>query len=185
MTAPAKQYGVIYADPPWRFEPWSRKTGLGRSADNHYPTMTLDEIKALPIPAAKNCALLLWALGCMKPQALEVMSAWGFEYKAECIWVKKSIGLGFWWRSQHESLLLGTRGKVRAPERAKRWPSVIVAPRGRHSEKPAIFAEMIEQMFPTVPKLEMFARAPREGWDVWGNEVDGDVDPPAARAIII
>ena len=76
-------FGVIYADPPWRFEPYTRDTGMDRAADNHYPTMTLDEIKALDVPsiAAEDCVLFLWATAPMLPQALEVMTAWGFTYK--------------------------------------------------------------------------------------------------------
>jgi N6-adenosine-specific RNA methylase IME4 len=166
-----KLYGVIYADPPWRFEPYSRITGMNRAADNHYPTMTLDAIKALRIPAAKNCVLFLWATVPMLPQALEVMTAWGFTYKSAWFWKKHCDGTGYWGRSRIEILLIGRRGNMPAPALGEQPPQVIEAPRGRHSEKPAIFAAIIEKLYPNVPKLEMFARSARNGWSVWGNEI--------------
>jgi N6-adenosine-specific RNA methylase IME4 len=88
LALPTKQYGVIYADPPWRFEPYSRLTGMDRAADNHYPTMTLEEIKALPVPAAKDCVLFLWSTVPMLPSALATMWAWGFVYKSALFWDK-------------------------------------------------------------------------------------------------
>jgi N6-adenosine-specific RNA methylase IME4 len=166
-------YDVLYADPPWRFEPYSRVTGMDRAADNHYVTMDLAAIKALKVPAAKDCALLLWSTAPMLLQAVAVMAAWGFQYRSKCVWVKPSIGTGYWWRNQHETLLLGVKGKMRAPAPGMRFPSVIYAPRHRHSEKPVAFAEMIEAMFPNITKLEMFARgAARAGWDAWGAEAE-------------
>jgi len=109
---PQRRYGVILADPEWRFEPYSRETGLDRSADNHYPTSPLDVIKARDVPsiAADDCALFLWATVPMLPQALEVMAAWGFHYVSSAVWVKDHIGTGYWFRIRHEILLAGTRG---------------------------------------------------------------------------
>jgi N6-adenosine-specific RNA methylase IME4 len=167
----AKLYGVILADPPWRFEPYSQVSGMDRSADNHYSTLTLDDIKALPVPAADNCVLFMWATVPMLPQALDVMQAWGFAYKSHCVWVKDGVGTGYWFRNQHEMLLVGTRGSVPAPAPGEQYASVIEAPRGRHSAKPPAFAEMIEELFPHTPAIELFARAPCLGWDTWGNEV--------------
>jgi hypothetical protein len=106
-TAPL--YGVIFADPPWRFEPYSRITGMDRAADNHYVTMALDEIKALPVPAAPDCVLFLCATALMLPQALETMAAWGFSYRTHLVWVKDRVGTGYWARNKHELLLIGTR----------------------------------------------------------------------------
>jgi N6-adenosine-specific RNA methylase IME4 len=163
-------YGVIYADPPWRFEPYSRITGMDRAADNHYPTMTLEAIKQLRVPAAEDAVLFLWATAPMQPEAFEVMAAWGFTYRSQFIWLKPVAGTGYWNRNRHEHLLVGTRGDVPAPAPGEQFDSVISAPSGRHSEKPPAFAEMIEEMFPSLPRLEMFARGPRPGWDVWGNE---------------
>jgi N6-adenosine-specific RNA methylase IME4 len=167
-TAPL--YGVIFADPPWRFEPRSRITGMDRAADNHYGTMPLHEIMALPIPAARDCVLFLCATAPMLPQALEVMAAWGFAYRTHIVWVKDRIGTGYWVRSKHELLLIGTRGDVPAPAPGDQPLSVVFAPVTRHSSKPAAFAELIGRMFPNVPKLEMFARTHRDGWDMWGDE---------------
>jgi N6-adenosine-specific RNA methylase IME4 len=168
----AKKYGVLYADLPLRFEPWSRETGMDRAADNHYPTMTDEELHAWAreLPAAENCALFLWRTGAMAHIVHKIMDAAGFRYRAECVWVKDKTGTGYWFRSKHEVLMLGVRGNVPAPAPGTQFPSVIDAPVGLHSEKPDEFAEMIERMFPNVPKLEMFARHPRLGWDVWGNE---------------
>jgi N6-adenosine-specific RNA methylase IME4 len=164
-------YRVIYADPPWRFEPYSRETGMDRAADNS--TMSLGEIKAIRVPAAPASVLFLWATQPMLPQALDVMQAWGFSYRSHWIWEKDRIGLGYWSRNVHELLLIGTRGDVPAPLPGAQLESIIQAPRGVHSEKPEVFARIIEQMFPSMPKLEMFARGQRPGWDVWGNESPG------------
>jgi N6-adenosine-specific RNA methylase IME4 len=167
----SKLYAVIYADPPWRFEPWSRETGMDRAADNHYPTEDLDKIKATIVPAAEDAVLFLWATAPMLPQALEVMNAWGFTYRSNCIWDKEVAGTGYWFRSQHEQLLVGTKGNIPAPDPSQVYSSIIRTKRTDHSRKPPDFAEIIETLFPTAPRLEMFAREQRLGWDVWGNEV--------------
>lgn len=170
-----RRYGVLYADPPWRFEPWSRDSGLDRSADNHYPTLTFEAIAALAVPAAPDAALFLWTTVPCAELGFKLMSAWQFEYRSQFIWSKDRLGTGYWNRNRHEILLLGIRGKVPAPAPGDQPPSVIEAPVGRHSEKPAIFAEIIETMFPTLPRLEMFARGvPRRGWDTWGADIDDE-----------
>ncbi len=171
-----KVYGVIYADPCWRFEPYSRDTGMDRSADNHYPTMPTDQIAAINVPAADDCVLFLWATAPMLPDALRVMEAWGFTYKTNLVWAKDRIGTGYWARSKHELLLIGTKGSIPAPSPGDQPPSVIEARVTEHSAKPNHFAEIIEEMFPNLPALEMFAREPRLGWDVWGNEVEEPVE---------
>ena len=172
LAANTKLYNVIYADPPWRFEAYSEETGMDRSADNHYPTMSIDDIKGLAIPAADDAVLYLWATVPMLPEALDVMSAWGFTYKSHIAWVKDKIGTGYWTRNKHELLLIGTRGKIPAPMMGTQPPSAMAVDLLAHSEKPPIFAMMIEHLFPTVPKLEMFCRSARPGWDVMGNEAD-------------
>jgi N6-adenosine-specific RNA methylase IME4 len=172
LAANTKLYNVIYADPPWRFEAYSEETGMDRSADNHYPTMSIDEIKELTVPAADDAVLYLWATVPMLPEALAVMSAWGFTYKSHIAWVKDKIGTGYWTRNKHELLLIGTRGKIPAPMMGTQPPSAMAVDLLAHSEKPPIFAMMIEHLFPTVPKLEMFCRSARPGWDVMGNEAD-------------
>lgn len=172
---PDKKYGVILADPEWRFEPWSRETGMDRAADNHYPTSCTEVIAARDVPsiAADDCVLFLWATAPMLPQALVVMSAWGFDYKSQYVWFKDKAGTGYWNRNQHELLLIGRRGNVPAPSMGTQWLSVQVRAAGPHSAKPECFLEMIEQYFPTLPKIELNRRGPaRPGWDAWGNEAE-------------
>ena len=148
---------------------------LDRAADNHYPTMTLDEIKALDVPsiAADDCVLFLWATQPMLTQALEVMAAWGFTHVTQVIWDKDVDGHGYWFINRHEILLVGTRGKIPAPAPGTQWQSIIKAPVGKHSAKPEIFHQLIEEYFPNLPKIELFARGKaRPGWDAWGAEAE-------------
>jgi MT-A70 len=107
-------YGVIYADPPWKFVVRA-ETGLDHCADGHYPCMSIDQIKRLPIPAADDCVLFLWGTVPMLPQVLAVMEAWGFTYKSLMTWIKDREGTGYWIRNRVELLLIGTRGNVPAP----------------------------------------------------------------------
>jgi len=176
---PEKRYGVIYADPEWRFEVYSRDTGMDRAADNHYPTSSTEAICERPVAdiAADDCVLFLWATVPMLPDALRVMDAWDFQYKSHCVWAKDRIGTGYWFRNQHEILLVGTRGNVPAPAMGTQVESLIDAPVGRHSEKPDQFYELIERYFPNLPKIELNARAVRPGWDAWGYEAP---EQPAA-----
>lgn len=167
-------YGVIYADPPWKYETFS-ENGMDRSADNHYPTMSMFDMLALDVPAADDCVMFMWATVPMLPEALDLLSTWGFDYKSHICWIKDRQGTGYWTRNKHELLLIATKGNVPAPAMGTQPPSVIELPLGRHSEKPAFFADMISTLYPTTPKLEMFARVGRVGWDVIGNEApDGD-----------
>ena len=111
----------------------------------------------------------------MLPDALAVMAAWGFEYKSHFIWIKDKAGTGYWNRNMHELLLVGTKGHVPAPEMGTQWPSVIDSEVLRHSQKPSVFAEVIESHYPNLPKLEMNARGKgRPGWSVWGLEAEGE-----------
>jgi len=177
LRLPAKRYGVIVADPEWRFEPWSRASGMDRAADNHYSTSPTDIIAAREVPsiAADDCALFLWATAPMLPQALAVMEAWGFDYKTHLIWQKlrsgDARGTGYWATGEHELLLIGTRGQIPSPATAM-CASLIGAPwQGRHSAKPEIFLQIIEREFPTLPKIELNRRGPaRVGWSAWGDE---------------
>lgn len=157
---------VIYADPPWRYE----HAEPSRSLDNQYPTMTLEDICAMNVPATNDAVLFLWATSPKLTEALQVMDAWGFEYRTCMVWVKDRIGMGYYARQRHEILLIGRRGNLPVPEPADRPDSVIEAPLGRHSEKPSIVAETIVRMYPHLPRVELFARQARLGWDVWGNE---------------
>lgn len=168
---PAEVYDLIYADPPWQTD---LERGEGRDVQNHYPTMALAEIKALAVAefAHRDCVLFLWATSPLLPEALEVMAAWGFTYKSSLIWEKSGIAQGWYARINHEILLIGTRGKPGVPETADRPGSVVSASKGRHSEKPAAFAEIIERMYPNKKRVELFARdGSRPGWSYWGNEI--------------
>lgn len=170
---PTEKFGVIVADPEWRFEPWSRSTGMDRAADNHYPTSVTEVIAARDVPsiAADDCVLFLWATVPMLPHALLVMGAWGFDYRSSFVWVKDRLGTGYWNRNQHELLLVGVRGNPPAPAPGTQERSVIEAPSGKHSAKPEIVLEYIEGWFPTLPKIELNRRGPaRNGWIAWGNE---------------
>lgn len=180
---PQKKYGLIYADPEWRFEPWSRLTGMDRSADNHYPTSATEVIAARPVEsiAADDSALGLWATVPMLPQALLVMGAWGFDYKTHWAWGKDRIGPGYWNRNKHELFLFGTRGNVPCPAPGDQWDSLLTSPRRSHSEKPDLFLEMMEAYFPSLPKIELNRRgAARPGWDAWGNEAEPQAEARVA-----
>jgi N6-adenosine-specific RNA methylase IME4 len=171
---PKKKYGVIGADPEWKFETWS-ENGMDRSADNHYPTSELEKIKARDVQsiAADDCVLFLWGTVPMTPQALEVMAAWGFRYVTNFVLVKAKAGTGEWNRNRHELLFVGVKGNPPAPAPGTQWDSVIEAPTGKHSEKPEAWLELIEAYFPTLPKIELNRRgAARPGWDAWGNEAE-------------
>lgn len=173
LAATGRRYSVILADPEWRFEVWSRETGMDRAADNHYPTSPLDEIMARPVGeiAAKDCVLGLWATVPMLPQALAVMAAWGFTYRSHCVWKKDRPGTGYWFINEHELLLIGTRGDVPAPAPGTQARSTwFEAPLGAHSEKPGFAHEMFERLFPSLPRIELNARQARPGWDIWGAE---------------
>jgi N6-adenosine-specific RNA methylase IME4 len=175
---PGRRYGVVLADPEWRFEVWSRETGLDRAADNHYPTSELAEIAERDVEsiATDDCVLFLWATVPMLEAALFVMARWGFAYKSHFVWIKDRIGTGYWNRNQHELLLVGTRGAVPAPAPGTQYSSVIEATLGAHSEKPIAAYELIESYFPNMRKIELNARAARPGWDAWGLEA-----PPACE----
>lgn len=196
-------YGATYADPPWRFTAWSEK-GLGRSPDgrsraaqrqnrseNHYKTMTLDELKALPVGAlaAKDCVLFLWCVDPLLPQAFEVGAAWGFEYKTVAfVWAKLRretserhklhedwrhklfpMGTGYWTRANPETCLLFTRGSPKRLSTSVR--KLLISPRREHSRKPDEARSEIERLV-AGPYIELFARTTAPGWDSWGNEPD-------------
>ena len=167
LALPEGQYDLILADPPWKYE---YSQAANRSIENHYPTMELDEILAIQLPAASDCVLFLWATSPKLAEAIAVLGAWRFSYRTCMVWVKGSIGMGVYARQRHELLLIAVRGKPLPPEESQRPDSVIEAPRGKHSEKPAAVYDIIESMYPHSRKLEMFARTSRNGWHTWGNE---------------
>jgi N6-adenosine-specific RNA methylase IME4 len=208
IALPAGPFGCILADPPWRFATYSAK-GRGRCPDGplsakaarnlqhqnrperHYATMTLDEIKALPVAAsaARDCVLLMWAVDPMIPEALQVGAAWGFKFKTVgFVWAKERretskrgaafedandkrfpMGTGYWTRANPELCLLFTRGKPKRVSAAVR--KLLIAPRREHSRKPDEQYARIEALVPG-PYLELFARHSRPGWTAWGDEPD-------------
>jgi N6-adenosine-specific RNA methylase IME4 len=172
LRTPEGRYGVIYADPPWKFEVYSEDTGQGRAAEAHSSTMSVEDIAAIPVASwsADDSVLFMWATAPTLPEAFKLLGAWGFSYKTHCVWAKPSIGLGFWFRNQHELLIVATKGAVPAPAPGAQWSSLIEEPRGAHSEKPEAFYALIEAYFPNLPKLELFARNGRDGWERWGFE---------------
>lgn len=190
MALPVAKFGVIYADPEWKFEVRS-DGGLDRSADNHYPTSGLAEIKERDVGslAADDCVLFLWVTVPMLRHGLDVLEAWGFEYKSNFNWHKDRIGTGYWNRNRHEHLLIGTRGGIMAPAMGDQFDSSIEAKVGEHSAKPEKFYEIIEAYFPTLPKIELNARVARPGWARWGYEAPEElvterapVEPAETRA---
>jgi N6-adenosine-specific RNA methylase IME4 len=165
---PAGTYDLVYADPPWRYDAPGGDTPELRAVERHYPTMTLEEIKALPVPAAPDAACFLWVTNPLLREALEVLEAWDFTYRTNLVWVKDRIGMGYWVRGQHELLLIGRRGNIATPAESLRPPSVLHAPRLEHSAKPEAVYGLLESMYPTATRIELFARSQRPGWDTWG-----------------
>ena len=174
-----QKYNILYCDPPWKYFVWSEK-GKGRSAENHYSTMHLSDICALPVGniAATDSAIFLWVTFPNLTDAFKVLDAWGFTYKTVAfVWVKKNKkadslfwGLGHWTRANAEICLLATKGK---PHRvSKSVHQVIVTPIEQHSKKPDEARRRIVELMGDLPRIELFAREQPEGWDVWGNEVN-------------
>lgn len=177
-----KKYGIIYADPPWHYRVYSKK-GAGRSAESHYPTMTIEEIQALPVSelADKDCALFMWITFPLLKESLSVLSAWGFKFKTIAfVWIKQNRksdslfwGMGYWTRANAEFCVLATKGK---PKRmAKNVHQVIVSHIEEHSKKPDEARRRIVLLMGDLPRIELFARQKSAGWDVWGNEVESDI----------
>ena len=168
-----RRYRTIVADPPW---PTGQQGKLG--AGTHYDLMSLERIRQMPVAdlAEDNAHLYLWCYPATRYVAEDVMRAWGFEYKDEFVWGKDQMGLGQYFRHAHETLLLGVRGKLPVQFRGHR--SFTMLPRQSHSHKPEeILTALIPRLSPG-PYLELFARRPTHGWDVWGNEVESDICIP-------
>ena len=178
-----KLYDIIYADPPWRYDFSKSET---REIESEYVTMSIEDIMRMRIPAAKNSVLYMWATAPKLLEALDVIDAWGFTYKTHAIWDKEKMGMGYWFRGQHELLLVATKGTFSPPEQGVRVSSVIRQKRGKHSQKPMLFRDMISNWFPDKEKLELFARTRAgmfgnyeyEGWDVYGNQAENSIVLP-------
>jgi len=159
---------VVLADPPWRYDFSETKS---REIENQYPTATLEEICSHAPPMADNCVVFLWATVAKLQEAFSVVSAWGLKYKTCAVWDKERVGMGYWFRGQHELLLVCTKGNPETPPENRRVSSVFREARTSHSKKPQCVYEWIESAFPGKALLEMYCRSPRDGWMVWGNEV--------------
>ena len=177
-----KKYKVIYADPPWRYE---RKNVSG-AAEKHYSTMSLDDIKSLPVDnlADEDCVLFLWITFPMLCEAWGVIESWGFRYKSVAfVWIKQNRkaptffwGMGNWTRSNAELCLIATKGNPK--RQSKSVPQIIVSPIEEHSKKPGEARKRIVELMGDVPRIELFAREHTPGWDVWGNEAPDSITFP-------
>lgn len=164
---PAGEFDIILADPPWNYD-----INIRGSPDEHYAVMNDNQIQELEVPSAENAILFLWGTAPKLPEALAVMKAWGFKYKTNAVWVKDKIGTGYYFRGQHELLLIGEKGDMPTPEEANRRSSVINAPRLEHSKKPDVVYDIIESIYPNRQYLELFARDnDRQDWIVWGSDL--------------
>jgi N6-adenosine-specific RNA methylase IME4 len=173
QALPSGQYHVIYADPPWQYsDARAMDQYESTSAEHHYPTLSLDELKALDVGglAAPDCVLFCWATCPLIFDAPEVLEAWGFTYKTMFIWNKGSGAFGHYHDASSELLLVATRGSG-TPQIDKREHQNQLLPREGHSRKPAAWRDMIDRLYPNGPRIELFSRgeAP-SGWDVWGAE---------------
>jgi len=175
-----KKYQIIYADPPWSYN----DQGCQGTMANHYKGMKIEDICNLPIKniANDNCILFLWTTYPMLKEALRVIESWGFVYKSIAFqWVKLNkkngkyfYGLGRWTRGNTEPCLLAVKGK---PKRLSASVfQLIVSAREAHSQKPSTTRHKIIQLMGDLPRIELFARQKTEGWDVWGNEVESDIN---------
>ena len=172
------KYTTILADPPWTFRHRSTRGAVS------YPTLAVQQLKDMGPQiqdlAATDAHLYIWTTHVHLPDALQVIDAWGYRYIQPIKWFKKTMGLGYYFRSHTEILLFGVRGRLRLLRRD--LPDYIVEQRTQHSRKPQAAYRLMEVASPE-PRLELFARERREGWDAWGNEVECDIDlqVPAVR----
>ena len=178
-----KKYGVIVADPPWKFSDkltFKNQGEVRRGADYKYPTLNLHEIKHLHVAdlAADNSICALWVPAAFLKVGIDVLEAWGFEYKQLWTWVKTSkrdatklsFGMGRLARNCHEPILVGTKGKYTKHLQNHSQRNVFLAPQASHSQKPETIQDALDLMFPNWNKLELFARRERQGWTCIGNE---------------
>lgn len=162
-----KKYRVIYADPPWSYNDKQNVEVLG-GAEKHYPTMSIQEICALPVPSEDNAVLFIWVTSPLLEDVFKVINAWGFKYKSSFVWDKIAHNMGHYNSVRHEFLLVAVKGSC-TPDVKKLFDSVVSIERTAHSVKPKEFREIIDTLYPVGERLEMFAREAGAGWDVWGN----------------
>lgn len=177
-----KQYDIIYADPPWDYKGQKQHNGkagkLTGSADKHYRTLKLSDLKRLPVVeiAADDCLLFMWSSSPHLDQGIDLMKAWGFKWATVgFVWNKMRVNPGFYTMSQCELCLIGKRGRIPKPRGARNVRQLVESLRGAHSVKPAEVRGRIDEMFPTQSKIELFARQRADGWDAWGDEVQSDI----------
>lgn len=181
-----KKYKTIYADPPWQFQNRTGKVAPEHKRLNRYPTMKLEDIMSLPVSniADEKSHLYLWVPNALLPEGLEVMKAWGFEYKTNLIWEKvrkdgypDGRGVGFYFRNVTEILLFGVKGsKNRTLDAGRSQVNLIRSMKREHSRKPDEFIDLIENCS-SAPYLEIFARGDRNNWDMWGNQATDEYEP--------
>ncbi len=180
------KYNIIYADPAWQY--WSKQyQDWGRDFDplnRQYDTLTIRDIKELPIKdiTNKDCACFLWVTDSHLKEWIEVLEAWGFKYKTIAFnWIKKTnkwntfVNFAPWTLKSSEICLLGIKWTMGKHKKCNNVRQLIEAERTKHSKKPEEAIKRIEDLFWDIPRLEMFCRFPREGWDVWGNEVEESI----------
>ena len=174
-----EKYSVILADPPWQYttkECLAKTSILNGELNTHYSTMTLDELKRLNIPkiSSENSLLFLWVVSPMLDDGIDVLKSWKFIYATIAfVWYKQRTNPGHYTMSECEICLVGKRGTIPKPRGARNIRQFLSEMRGNHSSKPDEIRNRISLMFPSQKKIELFAREKHEGWDVWGNEVDG------------
>jgi len=177
-----KKYQIIYADPPWRY---SFSKSKSRKIENQYPTMSIEDICKMEIPSDENAVLYMWATAPKLEEAFQVIKSWGFKYKTHAVWDKEKIGMGYWFRGQHELLMVAVKGSFSPPPPSKRVGSVIRGARGKHSSKPNKVRDYLAICYPDCQRLELFARSKTKEWDVFGNEVLPDVEIEAENDVEI
>ncbi len=169
-----KKYPVVYCDPPWQDD---YSNSENRVIENHYPTMTLEAMCALPVGdiSHNDAVLFMWATSSKLCDSMKVLEAWGFTYHSCAVWDKGKNGMGYYFRQQHELLLIGARGALPAPEPAKRPDSILRFDCGDHSAKPHEVAELIATMYPRHSRIELFGRGDTPaGWDAWGDRANAE-----------
>jgi len=173
-------FGTIMADPPWRFDNRTGKVAPEHRRLRRYPTMTFSEIRAMPVEAhaAERSHLYLWVPNALLREGLSVLDAWGFTYKTTLTWFKvrkdggpDGRGVGFYFRNVTETILFGVRGSMRTLAPGRRQVNMIATRKREHSRKPDEIYDIVEACSPG-PYLELFARAPRDGWEQFGDEVE-------------
>jgi N6-adenosine-specific RNA methylase IME4 len=171
---PDNTYRVIYADPPWKYNSGDQhsKEEQDTTLGTHYGSMTIMELCALPVRsmAQDNSVLFMWVTSPLLSECFDVIKSWGFEYKTSIVWDKMAHNVGHYVSVRHEFLLICTRGSC-TPDIDKLLPSVVSEKRTEHSVKPETFRTMIDTMYPFGSRIELFARRPAKGWEVWGNDV--------------